>query len=255
MEVDHRGYLEKVELNFRRPLSESTRKAFCEGAGSEFKKQRDRPAKALALHSSAVLAINVFDYWVGRQDTHELLDSLGLSAKLDKLTFEERFKTGLPGIPPNLDVVLWLDSGLIVGMESKFTEWLVRKRIGKRAFSKKYFEGAPWTDVGLPRCQALARKIRDGTEVFRVLDAAQLLKHALGLSRSHRARCRLWYVFYDLPGPASESHRAEIGRFAASVDPVLAFRALTYQDLYEKLITRRNLDPGYLAYLGARYFS
>jgi Restriction Endonuclease associating with ARP len=255
LEVDDRGYLEDVQFNLRRPLSESTRKAFYAGAGSEFKEQRNRPAKALALHSSAVLAINVFDYWVGRQDTRLLLDSLGLSSKLVKLTFEERFDTGLPGTPPNLDVVLWLDSGFVVGMESKFTEWLAPKRPGRRAFSDKYFEAEPWTNVGLPRCQALACGIRDGAETFRVLDAAQLLKHALGLANNHRAKCRLWYIFYDLPGPASDLHTVEIERFAASTDPVLAFRALTYQDLYAKLATEKNLDREYLAYLRNRYFS
>ena len=250
--VDSRGYLKSVEANLREPLSATTRAAFEKGSGAELLPRGSSPAKMQALHSSAVLAVNFFDHWVDK-DAGPLLEALGISSTLESLTFEAQFPTGLPGNPPNLDVALELASGQVIGVESKFTEWLTPKRTNKPAFKEKYFAGELWSNTGLPRCQALVADIMQGNETFRSLDAPQLVKHALGLATQRRGRFALYYLYFDVPGRASRVHRQDVARFAERVDPVLGFKALTYQALYRALRVRDDVNQDYLAYLRARY--
>lgn len=252
--VDAQGYLETVEANLRVPLSTRALAAFEDGGGSELRGHGNGPAKMRALHSSAALAVNVFDHWTA-DGAAPLLDTLGLDSGLKSLDFEAKFETGLPGTPPNLDVALTLASGTVVGIECKFTEWMTPKRASRPAFKRKYFEGgaARWAAQGLPRCQALAGRMMDGAAPFRFLDAAQLLKHALGLA-TRCERFALQYLYYDVPGPAGEAHAEEIIGFAESVDAGLGFRALSYQQLYSELAAAPGVDPTYVEYLGTRYF-
>ena len=58
------------------------------------------------------------------------------------VTFEEPLPTGLPGDPPFADVALRWPDGSVVSVESKFTEWLVRRPHNKRVFKDKYFPAA-----------------------------------------------------------------------------------------------------------------
>lgn len=252
--MDSRGYLRGVEANFRQPLADPARAAFEAGGGAELRAQGSRPPKMQALHSSAALAVNVFDHWADR-DAAPLQQSLRLDSKILSLAFEAKFDTGLPGSPPNLDVALELDSGSVVGIESKFTEWLMPKRAHRQAFKDKYFEGGKtlWADRGLTRCQALAGDMLAGRSAFRYLDAAQLLKHALGLATQRAGRCQLAYLYMDIPCPASEAHREEIDRFAERIDAALAFSAESYQALVRRMSAILGVDPEYLRYLRLRY--
>jgi len=68
---DVKGYLPALSDNlFRGALSAGAAKSFTAGAGGELTdtaasgKRRFRPAKMRALHSSAALAVNVFDHWM-----------------------------------------------------------------------------------------------------------------------------------------------------------------------------------------------
>jgi hypothetical protein len=217
------------------------------------------PAKLRALLSSAALVVNVFEYFV-RANPQPLLDVLGIEEALARpLSFEaeQRYPIGLPGNPPNLDVALELRSGAVVGIESKFTEWLGPKHGSKLLLKDKYFDrGAQWwRDCGLPRCQALAAALKSGDERCRHLDAPQLLKHALGLAAGRRGGFALLYLYYDVPGRASRAQRDEIARFAAHVGDEIGFRALTYQAVYAALRASDEVDREYLRYLSARYFS
>ena len=221
---------------------------------AELEERPTRPAKMRALHSSAVLAVNVFDHWVGR-DAAALLAALGVASKLQVLSFEAGLSTGLAGKPPRLDLVLKLTNGRLVGIESKFTEWLASKRTNRAAFKAKYFEAgiAYWADGGLPKCQELAADLMSGRERYRHLNAAQLLKHALGLATQCPRRFALRYIYFDVPGRAKAVHDAELARFAARVDAALGFKALSYQNLYAALAESDAMDADYLAYLGSRY--
>ncbi len=253
--VDERGYLESVEANLRRPLSAAALAAFEEGGGSELTGHGSGPAKMCALHSSAALAVNVFDYWTPAS-AGPLLQALGIDQALaSPPRFKAQFPTGLPGTPPNLVVALTLDSKRIVGIERKFTEWLTPKRASRPAFKDKYFEGGAerWASKGLPRCQALAADLMSGAEFFRHLDAAQLLKHALGLATQHRDRFAPHYLYYDVSCAASSVHMQEIAHFGERVGDQLAFEAMTYQHVYRDL-SATSVDAGYIEYLGDRYF-
>lgn len=236
------------------PLSPPTLAEF-QRENAELRERQTIPPKLHALHSSAALAINVFEHW-RKGDASPLLQPLYIDSALKSLAFEQPFPTHLPGTPPNVDVALELASGAVVAIESKFTEWLTPKRTNRPAFRPKYFEGGVkrWATAGLPGCQKLAAALMQGTERFKLLDAAQLLKHALGLATQRPGRFSLYYLFYDTGCPLSAVHREEIVRFTARAGAELGFRAIAYQALYHHWCGRPDVDPGYLQYLGNRYF-
>src|SRR4029453_5132358 len=93
---DARGYLASWEANLRASMSPSALSAFRRASGSELKDGPVRPAKMKALHSSAALAVNVFDYWVA-SDPLRLVKALGLSEPIKSITFEAQLPTGLEG--------------------------------------------------------------------------------------------------------------------------------------------------------------
>ncbi|MBI4572670.1 MAG: hypothetical protein HY713_05220 [candidate division NC10 bacterium] len=254
--MDARGYLPSVDDNLRQPLSPPALRAFNIGSGSELKDTRHRPAKMKALHSSAALAVNVFDYWTTR-NTGPLVASLGLQALIDSIAFEAQFSTNLDGNPPNLDLAIELSTGITVVIESKFSEWLTPKSRKRECFKPKYFpqSQALWEPKGLPACQSLAVDIHQGSERFRYLDAPQLLKHALGLATQLSDRFSLYYLYFDWPSSAADLHRTEMDHFANRVGEELRFRTLTYQELFHRLLASPvSLDAEYVDYLRARYF-
>lgn len=253
--TDGRGYLGSVKENLFQPLNERTRKAFQNGSGSELLDTRTRPAKMKALHSSSALAVNVFDHWVDIETT-ALSSALNLKTGIKAIKFEEQFPTGLTGNPPNLDVVLELEKGHMIGIESKFSEWLTPKTKSHVPFKSKYFPADVqlWTKLGLPKAQQLAEAMYTGDKKFRYLDAAQLLKHALGMATRLGDAFSLYYIYYDWPGTESDLHRHEIANFNDIVDDSLGFRALSYQELFRLMLRADGMDERYLTYLEERYF-
>lgn len=254
--VDERGYVSSITENLYQNVSSNTLQAFSSGSGSELQDTAQRPAKMKALHSSAALAVNFFDYWTTR-NAEELLRAMGLPESQPKIEFEAQFPTGLRGIPPNLDLAFHFESGLVIGVESKFSEWLASKPAGKEKFKEKYFPESIglWSARGLPGCQALANEVQSGDGVFRYLDVAQLLKHALGLSTQHPGNIELFYVFFDFPGQESLAHLTEIERFACAVRGDFQFRWSSYQDIFKKLAQSTGAEHrSYITYLGERYF-
>lgn len=116
-EVDSRGYMSSVGENLYQPLSSSASAGFLKGSGSELVDTPLRPAKMKALHSSAALPLNFFDYWTDRSPA-PLLTALGLGIAPTSIEFEAQFPTGLAGNPQNLDVALQFDSGLVIGIDA-----------------------------------------------------------------------------------------------------------------------------------------
>lgn len=257
IEVDDRGYTTGVRANLYQPLSESALAAFGRGRGNETRGRDSGPAKMRALHSSSALVVNVFDYWSGR-DASPLMRALGVSGQSPTvLDLEVHLPTGLPGTPPNLDVVLVPHSGSAVAIESKFTEWLTPRPQEKATSWDAYLSKGRtlWTQAGLPRCQALAERLANHRCEFSYLDASQLLKHALGLARSRHSGGRLLYLYYDCPCTEADLHRDDIGRFAGALGGELGFEARTYQDMVGILATSGIADAAYIEYLQQRYFS
>jgi hypothetical protein len=256
-EVDSRGYMSSVAENLYQPLSPRATDGFSKGSGSELLDTPLRPAKMKALHSSAALAVNFFDYWTDRSPDL-LLTALGLEIAPTSIEFEAQFPTGLEGNPPNLDIAFRFGSGLVVGVESKFSEWLTPKSPNKELFKPKYFDGPAglWSTKGLPACQHLAEELHSGRIQFRYLDAPQLLKHALGLATQHPGSFELYYLFFDCPGLESEVHCSEVRRFTALVGSDFHFHWNNYQEVLKQLWDSDDAsNTSYLAYHAERYFS
>jgi hypothetical protein len=272
IDYDARGFVRDFAANLRVPLGAETRAAFARG--TELAPRESQPARIAALYSSAALVANVFDHWSER-DAAPLVAALGLGAVRATLAFEEPLATGVEGDPPLSDVVLRFERGRVVAIESKLGEWLVRRASNRTDLKPKYFAGgrAIWRDAGLPRCQQLADDLRSGSERFKHLHAAQLLKHALGLARAAgplgavgaaaearghvdvgRPAPELRYLYYEWPCAPADAHRAELGRFAEHVGAEIRFSVSTYQDLYRALRADARVDRAYLEYLRARYF-
>lgn len=214
-----------------------------------------------ALHSSSALVVNFFDYWTDR-DKAPILSALGIDPEGGaSLKFEAQFPTGLGGTPPHLDVAITNSIGHVVGVEAKFTEHLKRSTKGKSGFKAAYFPNSRklWSKKGLPACQTLAEELwngqlRGGRQRFEYLDPWQLLKHALGLAKRMGNRFSLYYLYYDCVGEEQEAHRQEIDCFGKWVGDEIKFRALTYQEVFERLRNSGQADAGYLNYLESRYF-
>ncbi len=250
------GYLRDFNLNLFKPMSEQTKKAFDKGSGSELNDSPGHPAKMRAVHSSSTLAVNVFDPWVG-SDAGPLDLALNLSPGTTDIRFEKKYPTGLPGIPPNLDVVLFRGNEACIAIESKFTEWLTPKLTGKPSFAKSYFpsDKGLWDKAGLPETQRLADSIYSEENSFRRLDVPQLIKHALGLATQLGSKFRLFYVYYDWPCDEAKEHNMEIAAFSERIHEELGFQAMSYQELFSSLSRSVDVPAGYIAYLRSRYFS
>lgn len=253
--VDDSSYLSDVSCNLRAPLSDTALAGYEHGSGSELVDSGNRKAKMRALHSSSALVANFFDYW-SLNDASPLLKVLNIDGQLTTIGFESQFPTGLGGTPPNLDLSLELNDGNVIGIESKFTEWLTKKSYTKPPFKEKYFSGGikRWGDLGLPNCQSLAENMQNKSINFGYLDASQLLKHALGLATQKNMNCSLMYVYFDVNGKESLMHYDEINRFEVAIGNELNFKVLTYQYLFEELTKAPNLNSGYIDYLQSRYF-
>ena len=251
---DAYGCVRTLADNFREPLDAA---ALAElERGSELTRGATRPARAYSLCSSAALVVNVFAYWRGRDQT-PLIRALGLGgAGGERLAFEEPLPTGLPGDPPFVDVALFRPDGRWIAIESKYGEWLAPRRPAKRVFKEKYFPpgSGVWAAAGLPRCQELALDLQAGRERPKFLNAAQLLKHALGLAHAGLRTSALVYLYFDRDGKEQARHRAELERVAARLEPEVELHVTTYQALLGALRATSGVDRAYVDYLAERYF-
>jgi hypothetical protein len=247
------AYMTTVSDNLRKELSRGALKDFERGSGGELRDRGIRPSKMRALRSSAALVANVFDYWRTR-DPSPLQHALSLNSRITAIGFEEHFSTGLRGNPPNVDVVLTLDGNKNVAIESKFTEWLSPR---ERTLDAKYFPDGPglWTSHNLPKCQALADQFRE-VGPFKHLDVPLLLKHVLGLSRVKTRAYELLYLYFSRDCPEARVHSEELARFQYLVGDAIRFRAMTYEQLFDRLeATIKSEDASYLEYLQSRYIA
>jgi hypothetical protein len=235
-------------------MSPQTEDEFNRGSGGELRVNRTGgQPKMLALHSSSVLACNVFDHW--RASADMISKGLGIGQPIQRLTFEAQFPTGLPGKPPNIDVALWLESGEVWAIESKFTEPFGAQKTGSTMKDKYFPKDRPiWNDYGLPQCGRLAVSIRTGAVKFRHLDAAQLLKHALGLQVNHRGHFTLCYLYVDSEMPESTQHCDELAEFAKAINSDFPFVHVSYKTFLKRLRDHATGNhDAYFEYITNRY--
>jgi hypothetical protein len=204
-----------------------------ESPGGELTDRPGEPAKFRAVFSSAALAVNTFGPFRHHPD-RLLMD--GLSG-FTEARFEFSCPNDLRGTNPQFDFFAQSPSS-VLAIESKFLETLCAV---PAEFSPQYV--APFvgtgTDAGIAErpWAAMFRILGDDPRIYSHLDAAQLVKHYLGLKRHFPDRQRvLAYVFWE-PTNASAiyefvSHRKEVADFARRVGGCeTRFVALSYRDL------------------------
>jgi hypothetical protein len=231
-------------------LHSDTRDQLAEGAGDELKRIH-------SLRSSTALTISVFQSWKTRpRPLGKLFGAQGVR----EIAFEQKQPIWPPSdefdpTAPHLDVLL-SGTGPTVAIESKFLELYTE---ATNSFRLSYFptdepDQPLW--AGLPGCRHLADRVARGEEVFSWLGVAQLLKHALGLSKNQPNGFRLVLAWYRMEGSTADAIEKEIGRFSRAVSSELDFTAITYQELVPRLrALRRAPEPatGYYEYLEDRY--
>lgn len=197
--------------------------------------------KLASPESSATLAVNAFGFFLKRPDDLPALpgtEEFGWPAQTVNIEQSCRFPWSGGHHP-------WLDAFVetrthIIGIESKRYEPLRAKATGR-------FSDAYWRDVWGPDMvgyERLRDQIAAGEVSYARLDAAQLIKHALGLRTEAGRRAKRSALFYLHADPSTwpdgrvvnaddkEAHRAEIEAFAEHVqDDDVAFRTCTYTEL------------------------
>jgi hypothetical protein len=228
-----------------------------DGSGSELSDLPGRPAKFRAVFSSSALAVNTFAPF--REDPARFsIDGLDC---FSECRFEYACPNGLLGTNPHFDFFA-ASRTTALAVESKFLELLQPKHA---EFSQQYllpFEGsdsvspvaeAPWARVFRALC--------DDPQTYRHLDAAQLVKHYLGLRHSFPTRQRaLVYVYWE-PANAGDclaygNHRKEVADFAHRVRGCgTKFLALSHADLWREWEQRASWQGAreHVARLRRRY--
>ncbi len=249
------NYTTSVEENlFDRMLLPAVRTAFEHGAGGELR--RAIPTMS-ALHSSAAMAVNLFQYWIICRDT--LTGLLGLPGRgRPAMAFEDCFPVCDSArargfrVDPHLDFGLRFADGHRVGVECKMFE--PYGRLSDKRLSAAYLRLDAWGDI--PRCRALAERLVQDSAGFRRMDACQLLKHFLGLKAGvPSGQWTLVYLYLDAPGDEGCEHRAELRRFEDAVaGDDIAFSALSVQEFVLRAVSEaRASHQRYVDYLAERY--
>ena len=253
-----KAYLSDLDDNFYLELKPQVKESFKAGDGGELSGE---VAKMQALHSSAVLAVNIFQYWQDKGRLAELLTECNLCSNRREvkgnLEFEKKFKIDESfNIAPNIDIVIKneaRDDITHYAIESKFSEPFTKYN-NTRGIKPKYLELDIWSDI--PAIHDLAVKISPNDLKFDYLHGAQLIKHILGLKNQlGKSKFRLLYLYYDTPGISSYIHQKEIEEFEeiATEDNIM-FHSLSYQSLIIKLANRFREDhPEYIEYITDRY--
>jgi hypothetical protein len=255
IEMERPDYTMKVDGNLFANLSEQCVKDLTRGQGGELTRRSDEtPPKFQALHSSAALVANVFDYWRSR-DLSILAAALASPHRLIRMEVEAPFHTGF-GFPANLDVVLASKADAwLLAIESKFLEPFSKHDPGLKIGYVPEEGDSAWKKIGLTKCDFLARDIQAHPDRFEYLNCPQNLKHILALHKTVSDRFRLLYLFYDVEGLAGDAHRSEAEDFKTAVEREIDFEWMTYQTLVERLkkLSADPADDAYFAYLKTRY--
>jgi len=204
------------------------------GAGNELTDQPDEPAKFCAAFSSSALAVNTFAPFRCRPERLSLAGVTGF----DAIELEYPCDNGLVGTNPHFDLFA-RTATTVIAVESKFLEPLQQK---PAQFSDQYVRPFMGT-VERPRIaeEPWARmyaRLRSDPQTYRHLDAAQLVKHYLGLRHSFAALERTLVYLYWEPANAADlavyrDLRLEINDFTAAVAGCdTRFVALSYPSLW-----------------------
>lgn len=222
---DRWGYVTRPEDNLVSGVTADMIKAdYDNGSGREWL------FKIRAIHSSAALAANTFGLWKTEPSRLTFTGSTGFAPP----KLEAQCPTGLRGTPPNLDV-LFESPEVVFGIESKLLEPL---KLTVPEFSVSYVRNR------LPLCEDiwwhLLERVRQSPASH--LDAAQLIKHYLGLRRKfpNDKKLSLVYLFWK-PLNAEKFdeyrwHAEAVDRFRNAVEEATCVRfiSLDYLQLWNE---------------------
>jgi hypothetical protein len=195
--------------------------------GSELVAKSGGLPKFHAAHSSAGLAANACGPFLREQR------GLPIAGEIfnGETHLEVECPSGLRGKPPTLDCLV--NGPAVLAIESKCTETF-SAHVAR--FSDAYTRAVAPAHATWRR--EYERLVEDPTR-YRHLDAAQLLKHYLGLRRRFPKRpVTLAYVYWE-PTNAHEIaacriHAADLAEFQTQVrDPKLRFIAMSYRELWD----------------------
>jgi hypothetical protein len=246
-----KNYVTDLSENLFEPLSEENVASFKAAKGHEIEDSKNQRAKMKALHSSSALAVNVFQYWQTKGDKSPITSACGLPGVNGGISFEGKYKINGYSTPPTIDVVIKGSDAFVYAIESKFSEPYGG---GHNKRLKPYISNpAIWS--GLSNVLELAESIYLKHSRYRRLDAAQLIKHILGLKHNLGAGFHLLYLWYDVDGKEGVDHRREIELFASIVkEDGINFSHVTYQDVITKLKESFYIgNEEYCDYLTKRY--
>lgn len=188
--------------------------------------------------SSASLAANCFAWFHEKPGTLPPLPELPADCTPERIDIE--YKASFPwrgGHHPWLDAVV-VSQHLLIGIESKRYEPF---RDRKSAVFSDAYDRPVWGD-GMAPFGAVKDRLKSGDLRFAFLDAAQLVKHALGLATEAGKAGLKPCLFYLFAEPAEfegrpidegvkKAHRDEIQVFADAVDGAsVLFRFASYRD-------------------------
>lgn len=231
------GYSATVEANLLEgvPLAE-VRQAFENGKGQGLHGDETHPPKMAAIYSSSALVLNTFGPWYHTPADLIVNGHCGFR----NLTFEApvphglQARNGLDLTPPHLDVKLDAPEH-VLAIESKCLECLKPE---PAEFAPAYDTIAdhrhesPW--------YRQIERLREDSLLYHCLDAAQLIKHYLGLAHSEPTKSvTLLSLFWEPLNweyfPVFRQHRAEIMAFSEAVaGDRVRFEALSYLDLWRQ---------------------
>jgi hypothetical protein len=222
-------------------------------AGNELVDDSSTPAKFCAAFSSSALAVNTF----GPFRNHPNLLTISGWGGFTESCFEKTLPTGLRGTPPHLDFFARAAQKTIC-IESKFLEILWPKTA---KFADSY-EGA--IEYLAEDCwQEVYAALKEDPIRYSYLDAAQLVKHYLGMRNSLEKNGRellLFYVYWE-PTNAHEiaefvGHRREVVQFSDQVkNSRIRFAYKSYDQLWDEWLATSGWEGigNHVEALGERY--
>jgi len=173
---DDKGYVgnEKDNLLEKNPNWKEIKGELENGDGSEFKPDSSGRAKFMAVHSSCALCVNNFALIKYHKDDVILFGSSGFI----KAEFEMKNPTYVSSRPSNLDFFLE-NNKIMIGIESKFSEPVSPKL--PNAKLNRYYKHKKLPVDNVNEYNKIIKFYMDCEEKLH-LDAAQLIKHLIGLS-------------------------------------------------------------------------
>lgn len=247
---DNRSYVENPQDVLVKGVELSAFRAdFDKGDGGELQPLPKRPPKFHAAHSSSALAANTFGPY--RNDPSRLT-VIGHSGFTD-LQFEAQCATGAGRGNANLDVLL-KGAEVVMGVESKLIETLSKKtaKFSTNKYDKVFQDNSKLNPVW----RSVYETLKAREDFYTYLDAAQLVKHYLGLRQKFKERnLSLVYLYWEPLNAKKfltyQKHTDEINdlkqRLSGTDTPLLA---ISYPELWKEMEVS---NPEHVARLRARY--